>query len=349
MKKELIILAMLLLSAAAAAQDDGPVKMQLEDVQYWAYNIQDVNTARQREQLADTHFDLYVLEVVVTEQGEADFDIAGLVADIRRHNVETRGVDPIILAYADVGEAEDWRWYWRPGWRAGDPAWIVGEDPDGWAGNYPIAFWDPAWEAIVIYGHDGQSHVQATLDAGFDGIYLDWVEAFSDERVVARVQETFDLDEDAAWDYSAALMFDFIEKIRSYAAAENPDYLVVAQNAPDLYGYDSERYEALVDAIALEGIWYDGDGGFDDWADPAGYNILTYDLYPGWTGEVLDFLGEMPDDFPVFCVEYAQGDVAARVYEELAPGVCVPYATRRSLSQLSTTPYPPGYAPLDYE
>ena len=53
---------------------------------------------------------------------------------------------------------------------------------------------------------------------------------------------------------------------------------------------------------------------------------------------------------PVFCAEYAQDrgrhDRGTEVYEDLAPGVCIPYATRRSLSQLSTSPYPAGYEPL---
>lgn len=51
---------------------------------------------------------------------------------------------------------------------------------------------------------------------------------------------------------------------------------------------------------------------------------------------------------PVFCCEYAQdldgNDYASKVYSELAPSLgCIPYATQRSLSRLSITPYPAGY------
>ncbi len=343
----------------SAAAPQAPQKMELADVRHWAYNIQDVHTDRQYDQLLDSHYDMYVLELVVTEKGMEDYDIAGLVYDIRQRNIAIRGVDPIILAYVDVAQAEDWRWYWRRSWGIGEPPWIVGDDPNDWEGNFPVVYWHPTWEDIVIYGHRGRSHVQETLDAGFDGIYMDWVEAFSDDSVIDRVMEDLDLGRNAAERRAAQWMFRFIERIRDYAREADPDYLVVAQNASDLHGYDPERYEAVIDAIALEAIWWDGVNGdgdgdgvgsFDDWDDPKGYNVRTDRLYPGWTQEVLGHLESMAGRLPVFCAEYAQDrggkDRASQVYEELAPGVCVPYATRRALARLSKTPLPAGYGPL---
>jgi uncharacterized protein (TIGR01370 family) len=250
-----------------------------------------------------------------------------------------------------MGQAEDWRWYWEKDWKIGDPEWIVGKDPNDWEGNFPVAFWYPEWENIVIYGNKGRSQVNETLDAGFDGIYMDWVEAFSDDSVLEKVQKDFGLNRKDAKREAAKMMLDFIAKIRSHARATNPDYLVVAQNASDLYEYDPARYESIIDAIALEAIWIDGLGD-SDWNDPDGYNILTNDLYPGWTEEVLKDIEQMGGRFPVFCAEYAQNrggkKWATKVYKSLAPGVCVPYATRRALSKLPTTPYPKGYRPRDY-
>ncbi len=345
--------------AITIASEDVPRKMQLADVKHWTYNIQDVHTDRQYDQLVDTNYDMYVLEVAATEQGRRDYDIAGLVYDIRQHNIAVRGVDPIILAYVDVGQAEDWRWYWRTSWHIGDPRWILGADPNDWAGNYPVAYWHPTWQDIVIYGYRGRSHVQESIDAGFDGIYMDWVEAFSDDSVVDTIKAEQDIGRSAAQREAARRMLRFIEKIRDSAREQDPDYLIVAQNASDLHGYNPERYEAVVDAIALEAIWWDGVNGdgdddgvgaFDDWDDPEGYNVRTNRLYPRWTEEVLAHLEAMGGRLPVFCAEYAQDrggeQRATEVYERLAPGVCVPYATRRALSRLSTTPLPAGYRAL---
>ncbi len=336
------------------SSNEAVTKMQLSNIKYWAYNIQNVDTPQQREQLVGTHFDLYVLETVTTEKGQADFEMSQLVQDIRQYNIQTRNIDPIILAYVDVGQAEDWRWYWQDEWEIGNPEWIVGGDPNGWVGNYPVAYWHSVWESIAIYGYQGQSHVQATLAADFDGIYMDWVEAFSDDNVVAKVKADFGLTDDAqARQKAAELMFDFIEKMGAQAQITNSDYLIVAQNASDLYDFNPLRYKELMDGIALEAIWYDGDGGFDDWADSQGYNVLTNDLYPGWTEAVLEDLVDIRNNnIPIFCAEYAQDisacNCATDVYETLAPDICVPYATRRSLQQLSTTPYPKGYSPQDY-
>lgn len=332
------------------AKDD-VVKMTLNDVEYWAYNIQDVDTERQREELVGTHFDMYVLELVVTENDNQDFDMASLIQDIRDHNIDTRNMDPLIVAYIDIGQAETWRWYYEDSWEIGDPEWIIGDDPDDWEGCYPVEYWDKDWKDIVIYGYssDGRSMLEESLAVGFDGIYMDWVGGFSDEDVVAKA--------DADGIDPAIAMLDFIAEIRTYARSEspnaNPYYVVIAQNAPDLYDEDPARYHQVIDAIALEAIWYDGDGGFDEWDDTDGYNVLTNNIYEGYTEEVLGYLEPMKEHMPIFCVEYAQDvngeDFASEVYSELAPDEgFVPYCTRRSLARLSTTPYPPGYLPQDY-
>ena len=324
-------------------------KVRLDQVTTWSYNIQDVNSQHQQDQLVGTHFDMYVLEPVVTEKGEENFDIAGLVTGIRDYNINNYQKDPIILAYIDIGQAEDWRWYWQSGWKIGEPDWIVGGDPDDWEGCYPVAYWDPAWENIVIYGSGGMSHIDESLKAGFDGIYMDWVEGYDDINVQAKaVADGVD---------PIVKIFDFIEKIRNYARAgspyANPDYLVIAQNAASLYEENPTRYLQLIDGIALEAIWYDGTGGSEDWNSQSGYNIPTNDIYPNWTEEVIAFLQPMKRKLPIFCAEYAQDvggvNLATDVYSVKAPGEgFIPYCTRRSLAQLSTTPYPPTYTPQDY-
>ncbi|HDL77169.1 MAG TPA: hypothetical protein ENG36_00175, partial [Lentisphaerae bacterium] len=96
-------------------------KVSITNVRHWVYNIADVNTSTQREALVGSHFDMYVLEPVVTEKGEEDFDIAGLLRDIRQCIITQYHKDPIILAYVDIGQAEDWRWYWQTGWTVGNP------------------------------------------------------------------------------------------------------------------------------------------------------------------------------------------------------------------------------------
>ncbi len=345
-----LCVGLILLMGAEGRISDRHIKSEIQDIRLidvktFAYLIQNVDTEVNMQELRQSHYDMYILEPCVTEKGNSDFMISSLIEDIRYYNQTTYFKDPIILAYVDIGQAEDWRWYWKNQWRPGRPEWIVTVDPDDWEGCYPVAYWDPEWQDIVIYGSNGMSHLQVALQNGFDGIYMDWVEGFSDEYVIEKAEED-------GIDDTATAMFDFIEKIRQFARVESPfadsEFLVVAQNAPDLYRQNPTRYESLLDAISLEGIWYDGTGGFDDWNDPTGYNIPTNSIYPGWTEEVLGYLNAMKGRLPIFCVEYAQDmgeqSLATEVYMDLAPAHgFIAYCTRRSLAELSKTPFPPGY------
>ncbi|NOX86519.1 MAG: hypothetical protein GXO86_11260, partial [Chlorobi bacterium] len=79
------------------------------------------------------------------------------------------------VCYMSIGEAEDYRYYWQPDWKPGNPSWLDKENPD-WEGNYKVKYWDKGWQGI-IFGNDG-SYLKKILDAGFDGVYLDIIDAF---------------------------------------------------------------------------------------------------------------------------------------------------------------------------
>lgn len=81
----------------------------------------------------------------------------------------------LILAYMSIGEAETYRYYWQNTWKEGSPTWIEAENPD-WGGNYKVKYWHPEWQSI-IYGND-KAYLDKILDAGFDGVYLDVIDAF---------------------------------------------------------------------------------------------------------------------------------------------------------------------------
>ncbi len=74
-----------------------------------------------------------------------------------------------------IGEAEDYRYYWKSTWNSNPPSWVERENPD-WEGNYKIRYWDPRWKAIISGNDD--SYLKKILDAGFDGVYLDIIDAF---------------------------------------------------------------------------------------------------------------------------------------------------------------------------
>lgn len=96
-------------------------------------------------------------------------------SEVAQLKVKENGGQRLVISYMSIGEAEDYRYYWNNTWAVGDPSWIEDENPD-WEGNYKVVYWDPAWQAI-IFGND-DSYLKKILDAGFDGVYLDIIDAF---------------------------------------------------------------------------------------------------------------------------------------------------------------------------
>ena len=321
--------------------------MAIGDVAYWAYQIQDLGAPGAVDVLVKSHYDMLVVEPTRTDWSSEDrfFDTASMVARLKGSRASDGVHRKLVLAYVDIGEAEDWRWYWdwsrdwncRGAPPADWPEYIVACDPDGWAGNYPVAYWDRSWKELLIYGvdraaeegRDYASAIDEVIRDGFDGIYLDWVEAYEDPDVVAAAQE-------AGVD-PAAEMVALVKEIRAYAQDRNPGFLVVQQNAAALID-EQPGLLNVVDAIAQEAVWFDGDA-YDEWDDRDGYDRENEDEL---TDYYLEYLAQyIQAGMPVFVCEYAVAHADEAYARAYAEGF-VPYATRRSLSRLTTMP-PPGY------
>ena len=225
-----------------------PALPRLAEVRSWLYLI-DVDLPQQSiDQIAESEHQLVVVDYIPSEANNTDFPMAQVIDDWH-----TAPRPKLVLAYIDIGEAESYRTYWQPGWGIGDPEWIAGGDPDGWEDNFPVAYWYDEWHDIWL---NPQGLLQGILDAGFDGIYLDWVEAYSDENVVAlAARDDVDPVQEMIW---------WVGDLAQYARAQRREFIVVGQNAAELV-YNDE-YVEIVDAIAQEQVWFDG--GADN--DPPG-------------------------------------------------------------------------------
>jgi cysteinyl-tRNA synthetase len=116
-----------------------------------------------------TNYDLLVMDLFF---GDGDTFTA---AEIMRLKIKANGGKRMVICYMSIGEAENYRYYWRPEWAGQKPSWMDAENPD-WEGNFKVHYWDPEWQDI-IYGND-TSYLRKILDAGFDGAYLDIIDAF---------------------------------------------------------------------------------------------------------------------------------------------------------------------------
>jgi cysteinyl-tRNA synthetase, unknown class len=118
--------------------------------------------------LAATGYDIILMDYFYNEEEFTPNEISRL-------KTKNSGGQRLVIAYLSIGEAEDYRYYWKDEWKSDPPSWLKEENPD-WEGNYKVEYWDPGWQSI-IYG-SSDSYLDKIIDNGFDGVYLDIIDAF---------------------------------------------------------------------------------------------------------------------------------------------------------------------------
>ncbi|PIE04336.1 MAG: hypothetical protein CSA76_04795 [Spirochaetales bacterium] len=116
----------------------------------------------------NTNYDLVLIDPYY--EGEAL-----LPEDVTALKTKAGGGRRLVIAYMSIGEAEDYRYYWHSEWDTAPPAWLGAENPR-WKGNYKVEYWNRDWQDI-IFG-SAESCLGRILSQGFDGVYLDIVDAF---------------------------------------------------------------------------------------------------------------------------------------------------------------------------
>ena len=206
-----LLVLFLLLAAPALAQRDWAASKK------WAYQLQNVNLA----ELAQSDFDLVVI----------DSETGWTRAELDKLKRTPAGKRRLVLGYLSIGEAEDYRPYWRAEFRKRKPAWLDSENPH-WPGNFKVRYWDAGWQAIVM------REVDKRVEQGFDGLYLDIIDAY--EHYQAKGRKT------AAQD-----MARFVERIAMRARHQaGADFGIFPQNGEELLAHKS--YLAVITGIGRE-------------------------------------------------------------------------------------------------
>lgn len=116
-----------------------------------------------------TNYDLLIMDLFFRD------GTAFTQSETEQLREKANGGSRLVVCYMSIGEAEDYRYYWQGDWSKNRPAWIDRENPD-WEGNFKVRYWDEAWQNI-IFGN-GDAYLDRLLNAGFDGVYLDIIDAF---------------------------------------------------------------------------------------------------------------------------------------------------------------------------
>ena len=302
----------------------------LKAVRTFMYQLQGLEETGAVQKLAQSSYDLLVVEPTFTVKGSESFDAKGMVTKLKAGKPGR-----LVVAYVDIGEAERFRVYWAKSWkrptkkRRGEPVFLLAPDPDGWKDDVSIAFWHPEWKALWL-GERGL--IQQIMSAGFDGVYMDWVEACQEKRVVAAAR--------AEGIEPVRAMVDFIAEIRQKIRQVRPEGVVIAQNAQELIDLEP-RYARVIDGVGFEDTWFSGkaDAG---WEDPHGGDIPNKGKdEDSPAGRLKQYGKYLKAGIPVFTIDYClKPENAARVYEEAKKAGVVPLVTRVSLERMTTTPPP---------
>ncbi|MFA6089564.1 MAG: endo alpha-1,4 polygalactosaminidase [Candidatus Woesearchaeota archaeon] len=142
-----------------------------------------------------------------------------------------------ILSYLSIGEAEDYRNYWKETWKVRNPDFIDLENPE-WKGNYKVNYWDVVWQNITI------ERIKDIADLGYDGVYLDVVDAF--EYYQNKGRDTAKQD-----------MVEFVGTLSKAIKEIYPNFIIVSQSNPELY--EEENFKNAIDGIGRESVWYQND------------------------------------------------------------------------------------------
>jgi cysteinyl-tRNA synthetase len=311
-----------------------PVSTYLNGIEIstWMYQIQDLDEKEAIDNLYNTPYDMLVVEPG-NNFSDFNYDTPYLVSKLQN---KPDGDRRILLAYIDIGQAEDYRDYWQSNWKAptetqpGSPDFLVTIDPDGWSGNYPVAYWDTAWKNLWI-GENGI--ISKLAELGFDGVYLDWVEAYDDDKV-REVAEKGQLDAELE-------MMRFIEEIGSTGKKINSDFLVIPQNAPYLLDKDPDYYVSIIDAIATEDTWFYGEGDAD-WDDSNAGDLTGGDRHAddySTENRIAQNKKYLNKGIPVFTIDYCISEQnALKTYNQSRSHGFIPLVTRVSLSEITETP-----------
>lgn len=204
-----------------------------------------------------------------------------------------------VIAYISIGEAEDYRSYWRKEWGSKGklatlaPAWLGTENPE-WKGNYRVKYWQPDWQRLIV------DSIDDAMTRGFDGVYLDIVDGFEnfeqqgkeyiDDRINPETKQSYRRD-----------MVDWVKTIASTAHKKNPAALVIPQNGSQLLA--NEDFLTTISAIGIEDLFTNGDKAQSK-SD---------------TTEVLGYLKKMTEaKKPVLLIEYPKNEKWQTLSKKLA-------------------------------
>lgn len=238
-----------------------------------------------------------------------------------------------LVAYLSIGEAEDYRFYFKNSWlkksRRGDcpkvpsisaPQWL-GPVNANFCGNYKVRFWQASWQKIIFGVPSGnkESYLDRIIDGGFDGVYLDIIDGF----------RFWDKEEGNGERPRAARdMAKFVIALSSHARIKrgHSDFVIIPQNGSDIIEYLTPalktQYFAAINGIGAEDTFYFGNKDENNNLNVQDYTISYLQQY-------------LAAGKPVFAIDYLTEEAKILDFHQRACQLgFIPQVGKRALDSL---------------
>lgn len=293
-----LMLAFLALPSSIEAQEKRaapePRRIGFGQVDSWAYQLQNLKPST----IPKDAFDVLVVDFSRDGSDAGALDALDVITLRKRPNK----LDRIVLSYLSIGEAEDYRSYWKGNWLEPRESKVVdakrsvpptGDTPTPIPGKsgpsspkleksagvpdptIPLARLSadaPPWLAEENPEWRG-NYLVRYWEPGWQSIIFGSPAAYLDKIIAAGFDGIYldKIDSNDDWQKrnrpgAEREMVDFVKRLAAYARAKRPGFLIVPQNGDELLLH--RDYLETIDAIAKEDLLFGGDSRKDGEPNP---------------------------------------------------------------------------------
>lgn len=266
-------------------------KKELGDYQRWAYQLQGYE---EYTKLFQTQNTMWVIDYSKDGSSQKKWDLNEIKKVQDKNNM--------VLSYLSIGEAESYRYYFDK-----MPKDLLFEENKDWKGNFRVKYWDSRWQNI-LWGSP-TSYLDQIIAQGFNGVYLDIVDAFEYYPELEKADK-------------ALKMAYLIMNLSAYAKSINPDFVIVSQNGANILKYlkEKKKYLSYIDGLACESLFFYGPKKMNNSWNPQ-KDVLSYVYAFSKAGK------------KVFSVEYVNYRSKVNKYFSYVQGKpLIPLVTSKALS-----------------
>lgn len=222
-----LAVAVLLLTGCDAAEPKPVAGNDSGEPASWVYQLEDYPDGTLDELVKAPH-EAAVIDLA--RDGGADYFSRAEITELKDSGKQ-------VFSYFSMGSIENY----RPEYDRVAEAELILNRWGDWPDENFVEYWDEQWWETVV-----RPRLDLSLEAGFDGAYLDVPNAYEEidlELVPGETRQSL-----------GRKMTDLIIRISEYTEDENPDFMILPQNSPELREYSG--YLDAIDGLGVEDLFF---------------------------------------------------------------------------------------------